>query len=283
MQGSLARRLRVLRAERGLTLREAAELTDVRPATLTHIEQGRTRPHDVTLAKIAKGYGVPVDELIEEPVPLGDAPSAKPAGRPQSLPVPPGRDDTLLEGALSAARNDAERQQKATNRLFASQGVLPATYMTDYEEDAFRARLRTLGFPDEYFEDFLWPLVQRALRAEARYEPVLELVDAYATSWEERLSEGTFTLSQAGEFVVFTESIAPVLWRLGRQEKQELPPGREVEGRWGPTISKAIGRLLAISEMLPEDVRKKLEESELTGRRRESEAESTTRERTSNG
>jgi transcriptional regulator with XRE-family HTH domain len=71
MQGSLARRLRVLRAERGLTLRDAAEHVGIRAATLSDIEHGHTRPHDVTLAKIAKSYGVPLDELLEEPVSTG--------------------------------------------------------------------------------------------------------------------------------------------------------------------------------------------------------------------
>ncbi len=76
MQDSLPTRLRVLRAERGLTLREAATLTDVRPGTLSELERGVRHPHDVTLAKIADGYGVPVKELLEEPVPLGEAPEA---------------------------------------------------------------------------------------------------------------------------------------------------------------------------------------------------------------
>lgn len=71
MQGSLARRLRVLRAEQGLTLRQAADRVHVRPATLSDIEHGRSQPHDVTLAKIAKGYGVPVEELLA----LEDGPS----------------------------------------------------------------------------------------------------------------------------------------------------------------------------------------------------------------
>src|SRR5215217_4904065 len=74
VQGSLAHRLRVLRAERGLTLREAASLTGVAKETISDIERGLRHPHDPTIAKIAKGYGVPVDELLEEPVPLGDAP-----------------------------------------------------------------------------------------------------------------------------------------------------------------------------------------------------------------
>ncbi len=76
MQGTLARRLRVLRVERGLTLRDAEQLTGVDKDTLSKIERGMRHPQDVTLAKIAKGYGVPVEELLEEPVPLGEAPEA---------------------------------------------------------------------------------------------------------------------------------------------------------------------------------------------------------------
>jgi transcriptional regulator with XRE-family HTH domain len=74
MQGSLAMRLRVLRAERGLSLTEAAERAGIQRQTLALLERGERHPHDPTLAKIAKGYGVPVEELLEEPVPLAEAP-----------------------------------------------------------------------------------------------------------------------------------------------------------------------------------------------------------------
>ena len=66
-------RLRVLRAERGLSLTEAAERAGIQRQTLALLERGERHPHDPTLAKIAKGYGVPVDELLEEPVPAGKA------------------------------------------------------------------------------------------------------------------------------------------------------------------------------------------------------------------
>ena len=81
MQDTLARKLRVLRAERGLTLREAEELTGVDKDTLSKIERGLRRPYDVTLSKLAKGYGVPVEELLEEPAPLAEAP--REAGPPE--------------------------------------------------------------------------------------------------------------------------------------------------------------------------------------------------------
>jgi transcriptional regulator with XRE-family HTH domain len=73
VQDTLARKLRVLRAERGLTLREAEELTGVDKDTLSKIERGLRHPYDVTLSKLAKGYGVPVEDLLAEPVPLAEA------------------------------------------------------------------------------------------------------------------------------------------------------------------------------------------------------------------
>jgi transcriptional regulator with XRE-family HTH domain len=69
-------RLRVLRAERGLSLTEAAERAGIQRQTLALLERGERHPHDPTLAKIAKGYGVPVDELLEEPVPLAEVSEA---------------------------------------------------------------------------------------------------------------------------------------------------------------------------------------------------------------
>jgi transcriptional regulator with XRE-family HTH domain len=86
MQDTLARRLRVLRAERGLTLRDAERLTGVDKDTLSKIERGVRHPQDVTLARIAKGYEVLVEELIEEPVPLGEAPEAGPTTERGDLP-----------------------------------------------------------------------------------------------------------------------------------------------------------------------------------------------------
>jgi len=148
MQGSLAHKLRVLRAERGLTLREAASLTGVAKETISDIERGLRRPHDPTLAKIAKGYGVPIEELIEEP--------------------------PLLDRALDAARRDEERQAKAVRRLFAGEGVLKATHVVDFEEDRFRSELRESGLPDELFEELVWPLVLALREAEQKAAQVEE-------------------------------------------------------------------------------------------------------------
>jgi transcriptional regulator with XRE-family HTH domain len=74
MQESLGRKLRLMRAERGLSLREAARRAGVVKETISDIERGQTHPYDVTLAKLAHAYDVPVEELLEEPVPLDEAP-----------------------------------------------------------------------------------------------------------------------------------------------------------------------------------------------------------------
>jgi transcriptional regulator with XRE-family HTH domain len=66
MSGSLAERLRILRAQRGMTLIEAAEQAGVGRDTLSDLERGRRHPVLPTLAKIAQGYGVPVEELLED-------------------------------------------------------------------------------------------------------------------------------------------------------------------------------------------------------------------------
>jgi len=62
---SLPMKLRVLRAERGLTMQEAEEVTGVARETIGELERGLRNPHDVTLSKLAAGYGVPVGELLE--------------------------------------------------------------------------------------------------------------------------------------------------------------------------------------------------------------------------
>jgi|SRR5829696_2770730 len=71
MQTSLGRKLRVLRAERGLTLREAASRAGVAKETISDIERGLRHPHDVTLSKLARGYEVSVVDLLEEAVRAG--------------------------------------------------------------------------------------------------------------------------------------------------------------------------------------------------------------------
>jgi len=74
--GSLALKLRVLRAERALTIEQAAARAGVMPETISDAERGRRHPYVPTLRKIAEGYGVPIEELLaqesgEEPLLAG--------------------------------------------------------------------------------------------------------------------------------------------------------------------------------------------------------------------
>jgi putative transcriptional regulator len=83
MQDPLPRKLRLLRAERGLTLVEAARKVGITRESLGLLEKGKRHPHAPTLTKLANGYGVPVEELFslgedslgeeKEPRPLVEA------------------------------------------------------------------------------------------------------------------------------------------------------------------------------------------------------------------
>jgi transcriptional regulator with XRE-family HTH domain len=82
MEGLLPGRLRLARARKGLTLRQAAEVIGVSKDTLSELERGKRHPHPSTLYKIAQGYGVSVEELLEleEPVLAGKAEALPGAG-----------------------------------------------------------------------------------------------------------------------------------------------------------------------------------------------------------
>ena len=66
MPGAIAMKLRVLREERGLTQKEAAQLADVGHRTLIRLESGEREPHLPTVTKIAVAYGVTFEELVEQ-------------------------------------------------------------------------------------------------------------------------------------------------------------------------------------------------------------------------
>ena len=55
----------MLRADLGLTLREVTERTGVAKETLSDIERGLRHPHDATLAKLARGYNVSLEDLLD--------------------------------------------------------------------------------------------------------------------------------------------------------------------------------------------------------------------------
>ncbi len=116
-QESLALKLRVLRAERRVTLRDVEEATGVAKETLSELERGRRRPKDITLAKLADFYGVPLRDFlaeVEESVGAGKdkAPEAGPSDEEVSI------FKVIHEAALRQAR----AEQQAINRAYESEG-----------------------------------------------------------------------------------------------------------------------------------------------------------------
>ncbi len=142
--------VRAARKRAGLSQDALARRADMSLSAITTIELGtRADPHYSSLSKIAGALGMSVGQLLEEgPVLAGKAEAPAPG--------------PLLDMALAAARRDEEKLWQAVNRADASEGL---SAVTEYEEDKFRAQVRALGFPDEYFEGFIWPLVQEAVRA----------------------------------------------------------------------------------------------------------------------
>lgn len=121
-QDTLARKLRVLRAERGLTLREAEELTGVDKDTLSKLERGIRHAQDVTLSRIARGYEIPFEELIEEPALAGKAEAPREAGpeRPEQQPHTRERDevDVWTGHILRRAEKIRKAASDETNPVF---------------------------------------------------------------------------------------------------------------------------------------------------------------------
>jgi transcriptional regulator with XRE-family HTH domain len=217
MQSSLARKLRVLRAERGLTQRAASAQIGVTKETLSDLERGLRHPHDVTLSRIARGYGVPVDELLEEPALAGKA-KAPGTGQPQPSTGTVEEFEQKLERVLGPARAEAVRDEQAVNRFFASEGI-----ERDYSGPIAEA---------EVWERFLGEF-----SPEERANAFGEVVLGYARL--ERLNmnlQANFTraqevLRERGEKIAHLEEI------IAKMEKQKL--GREVEEIHVPSRAEA--------------------------------------------
>ena len=91
-----------------MTLREAEQLTSVDKDTLSKIERGLRHPYDVTLSKLARGYGVPVEDLLEEPIHLAEASQETGRLEEERLEADSHKDRQHWEGLLASVR---ERQR----------------------------------------------------------------------------------------------------------------------------------------------------------------------------
>lgn len=87
--------IRAWRKKGGLTLEALAELAAMDTGFLTHIELGQKMPGLLTLAKIAKGLGVPMAALVAE-----------------TRPKNPDPDYALLQQVRSAVRGKSRGHKK---------------------------------------------------------------------------------------------------------------------------------------------------------------------------
>ncbi len=89
------KRLKRIRAAKGLTMDALEERTGVSKRTISEIERGMRIPHTLTLAKLANALGVDLDELVEEEAPKAPAPSSPDHGERGSQKTA-AREGTLL-------------------------------------------------------------------------------------------------------------------------------------------------------------------------------------------
>jgi transcriptional regulator with XRE-family HTH domain len=146
-----------MRAERGLSLREAARRAGVVKETISGIERGHTHPYDVTLAKLAKAYEVPVEALLEEPVGAGKADAPK-TGQPETAP-PAEEEPTIVP--------QSARTLKA---------IVGAVKQLKKDEESYLERIRQgqLGYRDAVILD----LANRGARADLSERGILEFAEA---------------------------------------------------------------------------------------------------------
>jgi transcriptional regulator with XRE-family HTH domain len=107
METWLPRKLRILRVRQGLTLVEAAKKTGVTRVTLSELERGHREPVAPTLVKIAEGYGVPIEELLEPTEQMVTS---------SMEPTPPKVEAPLAE--LSSETTSEEQRHSSTRRSY---------------------------------------------------------------------------------------------------------------------------------------------------------------------
>jgi transcriptional regulator with XRE-family HTH domain len=208
MQDTLARKLRVLRAERGLTLREAEQLTGVDKDTLSKIERGLRHPYDVTLSKLAKGYGVPVEELLEEPVPLAEDPSETGRLEEERLEADSPQDPQQWKSVLASVRGRQREVEAKVEELIAL-GVGEADpyqvkWALDEAQDCWLTLLLALPgsrrehnkivseFNPYSMDKSQWEQREQSENARRFYSDLLErLVEAGLVEWRERTGQRT--------------------------------------------------------------------------------------------
>jgi transcriptional regulator with XRE-family HTH domain len=112
--------LREFRRQKGWSQKDLADESGVGQDTISGIEKGRHEPRPSTLRKLADALEVEVADFFREPaVPLGEAPR----GAGQAYTRTTEEFDRTLARVLEPVREEALREQQATSRVFASEGI----------------------------------------------------------------------------------------------------------------------------------------------------------------
>jgi transcriptional regulator with XRE-family HTH domain len=165
---SIGPRVRERRKAQRLSQEQLASQAGLTWSAIQRLEAEQvTDPHYSTLSSIAHVLGTTVAELVGEEPAVGKVSPPPETGQPP-LEVLEG----LLKRALKAHREDEEKQQRAVNRLKASEGTLKSTHISEFAEDPVREELRSLAEtdPDGYFEYVTWPLVMAVNHQEKQLE-----------------------------------------------------------------------------------------------------------------
>ena len=132
----IGKRIRALREERGLTQREVARRAGLTPSGVGFIEHGQTRnPSAETVVAVARALGVPVEELLREPVPLDEAPEK--AGLADADPPSKLVEAEVLEEIAELWAEQLARgfyDRRTLGMMHMAGGILAMYYDADLEE-----------------------------------------------------------------------------------------------------------------------------------------------------
>ncbi len=114
------KKLRRIRAEKGLTMDALEERTGVSKRTISEIERGMRTPQTLTLAKLANALGVKLDDLLEEEAPKASGPARQP--KLEEPPAGPTDEERRLVRGWEVILEDlATRYREAENEFRAAE------------------------------------------------------------------------------------------------------------------------------------------------------------------
>ncbi|GAA3669179.1 cupin domain-containing protein [Arthrobacter ginkgonis] len=99
----LPEKLRALRKERGMTLKDVADAASVTPGLISQIERGKTDPSLATVRRIAAAFGADLATLFAE-----SSPASVHVSRPGSRPGLATAESHLVYERLTPGRSDLE-------------------------------------------------------------------------------------------------------------------------------------------------------------------------------